>query len=196
MRLLRHLPNAVTALRLLAIPLMLWLATVGARDAFAALVIASLVGDVVDGALARRLRAVTPLGAQLDSVADTLLFLITVAGIVLFFPDDIRAHAVAFIAAPAAWFTEVTIALVRYGRLSSFHTYLSRAAAVAMAVFIAALFAVGMRPWLLQLASALVVIATVEELVLLWMLPAWTPDVRGVWWVVRPPRSHEDSKTI
>ncbi len=75
--LLQLLPNCLTALRLLlALPMGFFIL----REQFgAALVVVFLAGltDAVDGYLARRLQAFTPLGAALDPIADKLL--ITVA---------------------------------------------------------------------------------------------------------------------
>ncbi len=180
---LRRLPNAITLLRMAAVPLLVWLAYDGARQTFALLLIACLLGDVIDGALARLLRATSARGAQLDSLADTLLFFTTVLGTLVFHPDGVRAHALAFALVPAAWLAENCAALIRYGRLSSFHTYLSRAAGVAMGLFVAVLFLRGLDVRLLHTAVVLVLLATAEEFVLLWMLPEWTANVRGVYWV-------------
>ncbi len=185
---LRQLPNAITLLRLAAVPLLAWLAYDGARQPFAVVLIACLFGDVVDGALARLLRATSALGAQLDSVADSLLFFITIAGTLVFHPDAVRVHALAFALVPAAWLAENCAALVRYGRLSSFHTYLSRAAGVAMGLFVCVLFLWGMDERLLHLAVMLVLLATAEEFVLLWTLPVWTANVRGLYWLLRDRR--------
>ena len=182
---LRLLPNAITLLRLFAVPLLAWLAWDGAYEPFSLVLIACLVGDVVDGALARMLRATSAIGAQLDSVADSLLFFVTIAGALVFHPEDVRAHALAFALVPAAWLAENCAALVRYGRLSSFHTYLSRAAGVAMGLFVGVLFLWGMDDRLLHAAVTLVLLATLEEFVLLGMLPVWTANVRGLYWVLR-----------
>ena len=182
---LRLLPNAITLLRLAAVPLLGWLAWAGDRQAFAVVLIACLLGDVLDGALARLLRATTAFGALLDSIADSLLFFVTIAGIVAFHASDVRAHAVAFALVPGAWLAENGAALVRYGRLSSFHTYLSRAAGVAMGLFVGVLFLIGMDERLLYVAVGLVLLATLEEFVLLVLLPQWTANVRGVYWVMR-----------
>ena len=180
---LRQLPNTLTLLRLAAVPLLAWLAWDKAYQSFAVVLVVCLLGDVVDGALARLLHATSAVGAQLDSIADSLLFFITIAGTLVFHPGDVRAHAVAFALVPAAWLAENCAALIRYGRLSSFHTYLSRAAGVAMGLFVAVLFLHRMDARLLHAAVALVLLATTEEFVLLWMLPEWTADVRGLYWV-------------
>ncbi len=182
---LRQLPNVITLLRLAAVPLLAWLAWDGADRPFTVVLIACLLGDVVDGALARLLRATSAIGAQLDSLADSLLFFITIAGTLVFHPDDVRAHVVAFALVPAAWLAENCAALIRYGRLSSFHTYLSRAAGVAMGLFVTVLLVRGMDARLLHAAVTLVLLATIEEFVLLWMLPGWTANVRGLYWVRR-----------
>ena len=155
---LEHLPNALTALRIAAVPVLAWLAIVRDGDVFVAVLIACLIGDVVDGRLARALNATSSLGAQLDSIADTLLFLAAAGGIAVFHAEVISKHAVVFTLVPSAWIGENLVALWRYGRLSSFHTYLSRAAAVAMGLFVGALFVVGEQPALLFAAAGLVLV--------------------------------------
>lgn len=190
----RHLPNILTTLRIAAIPVLAALAWRRASEPFAALLIACLLGDVVDGSLARALHATSRLGALLDSVADTLLFFMAFVGALVFHPELARDHGVAFGLAPVAWLAENAAALLRYGRLSSFHTYLSRAAAVAMGVFVGVLFMWGLVPGLLYVASGLVLVATCEEFILLWLLPEWTPDVRGAYWVARGEPRREGRK--
>lgn len=76
---------------------------------------------------------------------------------------------------------------MRYGRLSSFHTYASKVAGYVLGFFIAALFVVGFVPWLFYAAAMLSLLSIAEELVLLWKLPQWRADVRGLWWMRRGP---------
>ena len=147
--------------------------------------IACLLGDVVDGILARALKATSPLGAMLDSMADALLFVVSAFGAWRLHPEILSAHAVAFTAIPAIWMGEYAVALLRYGRLSAFHTYLARVSAYALGMFIGLLFIGAFQPWLLYTALGLVIVSTAEELLLLWVLPEWRSDVRGLWWVLR-----------
>lgn len=182
---LRRLPNVLTSLRIAVIPALVWLAATRRHDPFAALMIACLLGDIADGILARALRATSELGAMLDSVADTLLFFTAAYGAWVFYDDALRAHPVAFALVPALWIIENVAALLRYGRLSSFHTYLSRIAAYALGFFIGLLFLTGFKAWLLYVALAFLLVATFEEFALLFVLPQWTADVRGLWWVLR-----------
>jgi cardiolipin synthase len=72
---LRHIPNTLTAFRLLAAPVLAWLLWYGDdRAAFGLFVLAGL-SDAVDGYLAKRLAPGGRFGAWLDPAADKLLML-------------------------------------------------------------------------------------------------------------------------
>ncbi|HYC54661.1 MAG TPA: CDP-diacylglycerol--glycerol-3-phosphate 3-phosphatidyltransferase [Candidatus Binatia bacterium] len=74
--LFRQLPNILTLLRILAIPLLVWLLSYpGPRESVAAMGIFFLASatDFFDGWIARRYGLVTPLGKLLDPLADKLL---------------------------------------------------------------------------------------------------------------------------
>jgi cardiolipin synthase len=76
------LPNAVSLLRLLGVPLFLWL-VLGPESDLWALVVLMLSGftDWLDGYLARRLNQTSKLGEILDPVADRLYILAVVVGL-------------------------------------------------------------------------------------------------------------------
>src|SRR3954466_692190 len=75
-------PNAVSALRLLGVPLFLWL-VLGPEADVLALVLLMVSGftDWLDGYLARRLNQTSRLGEILDPVADRLYILAVVVGL-------------------------------------------------------------------------------------------------------------------
>ncbi|MBS0394262.1 MAG: CDP-alcohol phosphatidyltransferase family protein [Proteobacteria bacterium] len=183
--LLRQLPNAVSAARIASAPVLGYLAASGAARAFAWLLVGALVSDVLDGQLARRFGIVSRLGAQLDSLGDALLFFVAVAGVLAFHPELPREHALAALLLVGSWAAELAAALLRYGRPSSFHTYASKAAGLLLGVMVGALFVFGLPPALFYAAVALSVAAELEELALVWLLPQWRSDVRGLYWVLR-----------
>ena len=185
---LRHVPNVLSGARALAVPVLLVLAFEEQRVAFTWVLIPALLSDVFDGWIARAFGLESKLGATLDSVADSLMLFVSVYGIWVFHPDVIREHAWLCGTAVGLWALEDVLALARYGRLSSFHTYLSKVVANLLGFFIGWLFLFGFEPWMLYLAAGTSIIASLEELALLRVLPKWRADVRGLWWVLRERR--------
>jgi cardiolipin synthase len=77
-------PNAISFLRLLGVPLFLWLVLGPEADGWALFVLMlSGVTDYLDGYLARRLNQTSRLGQVLDPVADRLYILAVVIGLAL-----------------------------------------------------------------------------------------------------------------
>ena len=73
---IRHLPNLLSALRLLAAPVTVW-AILEDHDTLALfLFIAASFSDVADGFIARRWGFTSQIGAWLDPIADKLLMLL------------------------------------------------------------------------------------------------------------------------
>lgn len=180
---LRHLPNALSSARIAAAPVLVVLAAHGALGPFTWVLVVALLSDIADGLIARAFGLQSKLGALLDSIGDTLLLFASIYGMWVFHRHILEAHWVAGALVVGAWVTENIVALVRYGRLSSFHTYVSKVAGYLLGIFIGVLFVFGFQPWLLYLAVAVSVLGNLEELVLLALLPEWRADVRGVWWV-------------
>jgi cardiolipin synthase len=78
------IPNALSVLRLLGVPLFLWLLLGPHADGWALVVLAvSGFTDWADGVLARRLNQLSRFGALLDPLADRLYILASLVGLVL-----------------------------------------------------------------------------------------------------------------
>ncbi|HEY2394650.1 MAG TPA: CDP-alcohol phosphatidyltransferase family protein [Rudaea sp.] len=185
----RQLPNLISAARLVAGPVLIGLALARVEDAFRWLLIVALVSDIADGWIARRFGLQSRVGAMLDSAADAMTLLSATAGIAAFHPEVFREHGTGIGLVVGGWILVSVFALLRYRRLSSFHTYASKAAGYALGFFLAALFLYGFVTVLFFAALLLSICASVEELALLWHLPVWQADVRGLRWVLRERRS-------
>jgi CDP-diacylglycerol--glycerol-3-phosphate 3-phosphatidyltransferase len=182
------LPNLLSALRLLSVPVLLVLAVLGIERVFAWWLVAAMLTDTADGWIARAFGLKTKLGSFLDSVADSALSLVTLYGVWVFHRYVYTEHALLCLTAAGLWLLEMACSLARYGRLSSFHTYLSKASGVVLGVFFGVLFLFGFQAWLFYLALAATIASSLEELALLAVFPEWRTDVRGLWWVLRGRR--------
>lgn len=80
---LRHLPNSITLVNLVSGSLAVVLLLYGRLDAALGLVLLAAVADFLDGLVARALRVSSPLGKELDSLADMVSFGL-VPGIMLY----------------------------------------------------------------------------------------------------------------
>lgn len=69
----RHLPNAITVLRLVCVPATVWLVLQANFTAAFWLFLGASATDAIDGILARLLGAKTALGSYLDALADKVL---------------------------------------------------------------------------------------------------------------------------
>ncbi len=184
----RRLPNLLSSLRLLAVPVLVGLTLGRRQEAFGWLLIAALLTDIADGWIARAFSTQSQRGALLDSVADAALMFVAIWGVWVFHREVITEHLLLCGSAVGLWAAQNALALARYGRLSSYHTYLSKIAANALGVFIGVLFVFGFERWLFQVALGASILDSLEELVLLRYVREWRTDVRGLWWVLRERR--------
>ena len=109
---------------------------------------------------------------------------IAVFGVWVFERSFIAEHYAPLGLVVVLYVLENVIALWRYGRLSSFHTILCRVAAYAQGIFVMSLFLFGYEPWLFDALIGISVLAYLEELVLVFLVRPWRPDVRGLYWVL------------
>ncbi len=183
-RLWRNIPNAISLARLLATPVLLGMVLGRYKESFKWLLLACLLSDILDGLIARRFNLQSKIGAFLDSTADMLVFLIATVGLFTFQTEFILAHYGEILTVLGFFVVEAVAAILRYGKISSFHTVLNRIVAYAQGIFVMSLFLWGYRGWIFYPTIALAILDYSEELVLLYLLPEWRSDVRGVYWVL------------
>jgi CDP-diacylglycerol--glycerol-3-phosphate 3-phosphatidyltransferase len=169
-------PNFLSGLRLALVPALLALAALGAAGAFLGAFAVALATDVADGFLARRLGQASEWGARLDSRADLALWLALPVCGVLLVPDVLAAEWAVVAALLASLVLPVALGLLKFGRLTSYHTWGAKASAWAMGTAALVLFAGGPL-WPLRAAAALVVASALEEIAITALLPAWRRDV-------------------
>jgi CDP-diacylglycerol--glycerol-3-phosphate 3-phosphatidyltransferase len=174
-----NLPNAISTLRILMVPLLAMLAFRGWSRAFTMLLAASLLMDFLDGYLARRLNQQTPLGAQLDSWGDFLTVLVYPFAAAWLQPVLLRRNTLWVTLAALAYFSPIAFGLVKYGRLTSYHTRLMTVTAYVMGGAAVAFFA-GWSDVPLRVAAVILIVAGAEEILISATLPVWQANVRDL----------------
>jgi cardiolipin synthase len=125
------IPNALSVLRLLGVPLFLWLVLGPHQDAWAFVLLAvSGATDWLDGYLARRLGQVSRIGALLDPLADRLYIAATLLGLAL--RDIIPWWLVALLVAREAMLLCLVPLLRRHGRVALPVTFVGKAGTFAL----------------------------------------------------------------
>ena len=171
-----NLANGLSATRLLLAPVLLVLAWRRLHAPFFWCLVASLATDMIDGAVARRLGQTSKLGAVLDSLGDLATYSAVPVCAVWLHPEVIQEERAAFWATVACFFGPVAAGLLRFRRLTSYHTRTAKLAAYLVGAGALALFAgYGTVPF--RLAVPFLVVSALENLAITAVLPAWRPDV-------------------
>jgi phosphatidylglycerophosphate synthase len=180
-----YIINAITLYRLSAAPVLLLLALAGWFSVFKWLLAVSFFTDAIDGLLARRNRVTSRLGARLDSIADDLTVLSGIIAMALYRPQFIQQQFHIFLLVFLLFAAQATLALVRYGKISSFHTYAAKGAAVLQDVFLITFFFTHPLLPLFYAAAFVTAAQLAEEIVLVLLLPTWQVNVKGIYWVLK-----------
>jgi CDP-diacylglycerol--glycerol-3-phosphate 3-phosphatidyltransferase len=179
-----RLPNLLSTLRILAVPVLGGLAWAGAASAWVVGLVLTLATDVADGWLARRFGVQSERGAKLDSRADLLLYATLPLFVGWLFPEIVAREAGYLVVAIASFVVPIAVGWLRWGRLTSYHTWAAKGTAVLMGVGMIALFTGG-PAWPFHLAVVALMIEACEEIAITMTLRAWRADVPTLWHATR-----------
>jgi phosphatidylglycerophosphate synthase len=175
---------------LLAAPVLIFLVFSGNINLFKWLISFSFLTDAVDGFLARKFKVVSKMGSKLDSIADDLTMTAGIFGVFLLKPFLVQQELVLITVMLALLFLQMLFAYIRYRKMTCFHTYVAKIAAVLQACFLILLFFTPEIPfWLFYIAAAFTILDLIEEIILIFVLPEWKTDVKGLFWVLRSGKS-------
>jgi phosphatidylglycerophosphate synthase len=180
-----YIINAITLYRLLVTPFLMFLVLTGRSQTFGIMLTISFFTDLIDGFLARKFKVTSVFGAKLDSVADDLTFLCAIVATFVFELDFIKENLWLVIIILTLYFSQMAVALIRYRKLSSFHSYLAKLATLFQGLFMIVLFLFGYPSYFLfYTAFGITILDLIEEIILVGMLPVWKANVKGIYWVL------------
>ncbi|MEC4748364.1 CDP-alcohol phosphatidyltransferase family protein [Methylomicrobium sp. Wu6] len=181
---LSTLPNLLTSFRFVAAPGLLGFAWLGYERAFMVLLALVFFSDVLDGMAARLTGQVTEFGATLDSLADLLTYMTIAVCSFWLWPELVMRELLYVLIIVGSCIAPPAAGMIKFGRLTSYHTWLVKLAAVLVGVSLFILF-LGGPAWPLQIAAIVSLCASVEELAITVLLHDPTSNVRSLWYVLR-----------
>jgi CDP-diacylglycerol--glycerol-3-phosphate 3-phosphatidyltransferase len=172
-------PNLVSMIRILIAPILFVFAFQGMENWFLGALLFSGFTDVVDGFLARKFNMITPLGAHLDSWGDFTIYSTMAACAWILWPEITQRELLYYALILFSFLLPALVGLVKFGKLTGYHTWAVKVAVLATFVGYVALYA-ELASWPFMLASILCVIAGTEEILITFILHEERTDVRSV----------------
>lgn len=181
-----YIVNGITFYRLIAAFVMISLVINHDFGLFRWMLVISFFTDAIDGYLARAYKVISKFGASLDSIADDLTVGVAIIGIIVFKPGFLIDEIILVVILILLYVLQVISALVRYGKITGFHTYVAKIAAVLQGLFfISFFFLPGPIYILFYLTAIATILDLVEEIIMVWLLPRWRTDVKGLYWALK-----------
>jgi phosphatidylglycerophosphate synthase len=181
MSVLNVIPSLLVGFRLAIAPLLL----LDALDhktspLFVSGYVIAVLSDIFDGIIARRLGVSTAQLRQADSWADIGLYLSVAISTWLVYPQVILDYKVPLIIAAAAQLTLFAFSLAKFGKFPSFHTYTAKIWGLTLLVATVGLFGFSYNRTL-WLTIGLCWLNSLEEIIMVLVLPKWQCDVLSLW---------------
>ncbi|MCE9540432.1 MAG: CDP-alcohol phosphatidyltransferase family protein [Bacteroidetes bacterium] len=181
-----YIVNVITAYRLLAAPVLVFLIFNNTINLFKWMLALSFFTDLIDGVLARKFGVASVFGSKLDSIADDLTVVAAIIGVFILKPQFIDDNRVVFIILFILFVFQTALALIKYRKISSFHTYIAKVAAILQGTFLVLLFFFAEPLYFLFYAAAIVTaLDLIEEIILVIIIPKWEANVKGLYWVYK-----------
>jgi CDP-diacylglycerol--glycerol-3-phosphate 3-phosphatidyltransferase len=82
--------------------------------------------------------------------------------------------------------TQICFALIRYRKITSFHTYLAKFVTIFQGIFLVLFYWLPEPVYALFYGvSTLTILDLLEETLLVLIIPRWEKDVKGLYWVIK-----------
>ena len=181
----RHLPPALTLLRLLLGPVALVLATSGGpRGWFVPVLLAATLSDYYDGVLARRFGVATPALRRFDSITDVVFYGFVLAAAWRLCQPQIQARLTAVMFLVVSELTGIVLSLVKFRTFPATHSLLAKCYGLCLLAACVALLAFNAPGWVLVALACVGTVANIEIITILWFSPTPPVDVASVFTIM------------
>jgi CDP-diacylglycerol--glycerol-3-phosphate 3-phosphatidyltransferase len=176
--------NLLSFLRLSLVPALVWLALEADADWFLVVLAVSLVSDILDGYLARKLNQVSDFGAKLDSWGDSLTYASMIFGLYQIWPAIFTEQKAYLLSATLSFIIPLMFALKKFGEYPSYHTWGAKVAAVLIAPAYYMLILIDADTWF-RLVILFYLLVAAEEILITLILKSPATNVSSAWRLIR-----------
>jgi CDP-diacylglycerol---glycerol-3-phosphate 3-phosphatidyltransferase len=177
----RHLPFALTTLRLLFGPVALLCALTNLpRWVYLPILVAGTLSDIYDGILARRFGVATPALRRYDSVTDVIYYLFILAVAFLLCQSVITRHWLLIVLILLSETGCILISYFRFGKYPATHSYLAKFYGLCLLAALSALLVFNAGSWAV-IALTVVALTANLEIIAIHLRASGPPvDVRSI----------------
>lgn len=175
-----NIPNILSLFRIISAPFLLLAGWFDMPTLFFILFGLMLLSDALDGIIARMLNQTSELGARLDSYGDILTYMSTPLAAWWLWPDVVKEELHYIIAAIVIYILPAVFALLKFGKLASYHTWITKISAVLMSAGVVMLLGFE-NNLLFHIAIYFLVIEMVENIAITFMISKQKSDIHSIW---------------
>ena len=166
---LKRAHSLISFSRILLVGVLWWLALALPQEnvLFAAVFLLCVATDALDGYVARRWKLESNLGAKLDNIADTLVYLSLVPWIYLLIPELLLGNLVLIGITLAIYLADLALQYLRHGKRVPLHLLSGKLASALLFLFILHSLVFDVNPFLKWLTFGIIFFCLFEEIYLL-----------------------------
>jgi len=161
---IQSLPNQLTFLRFLSIPVLWFFAFLQFKIAFVILFAFAGLTDMLDGYLARRLKKESDFGAWFDSLADNIISASLLFWIWRLLPELLKENVVLILVVFGLFLSSLVIGYIKYKKMIDYHLYTNKAANVFLYVFFLHALLFGVHIIFFYLTLLIIAVGLLEEI--------------------------------
>ncbi|MDP3555988.1 MAG: CDP-alcohol phosphatidyltransferase family protein [Bacteroidota bacterium] len=186
--------NGITIYRIVITPILIYFILTRNINVFKWLLALSFFTDLIDGYLARTFKVTSILGSKLDSIGDDLTILSGIFGLYIFRFDFLKQEILGIGILLSLFLFQNILALIKYKKITSFHTYLAKISAVFQGVFLILAFFLDEPNYLLYNVTLILTgLDLIEEIILVIIIPKWEINVKGLYWVLKKLKAQKNN---
>jgi phosphatidylglycerophosphate synthase len=188
---MRLIPNKITAIRFLAIPVMWGMAYFHQLKFIGIGLVIGLISDLLDGAVARKLGQTSQFGSKFDSLSDQLIQISALIWVLWLMPEMIKENWILSILGISIYFFSLMVGLIKFKQLANLHLYLSKLGGLFLYILLIHAFLTGnYHETLFILAAIFFILSSTETLVLQLKFKQVDPNMGSIF-LIDLPEDHQ-----